>query len=186
MASLRRPGPQVPAWPRRAGTFAATSAVLASIGHWAGGGSLPNVWLLLVGAAALAGLSYPLLRREATWPQIVAALAVAQGLLHAWLMVAGAHHGSHPSHGLTASMLLAHGAATAAAAVWLRYGEQRLWSAARAAWVRLILQRRRWLADPAIPSVPEVPAAGWFPPALAAEYSPAALGVRGPPLPVGP
>src|SRR6188474_3101601 len=130
--------PTAPKPVRRAAAFGATSAILAAFAHAAGGGSLPNVWMLLLGAAFAGAATRPLLGRESPWLVIVAALAATQVFLHGWMSLLGAHHhaGGGGSFG---PMLAAHVAATAAASAWLRYGEQRLWSAARLEWVRRLL-----------------------------------------------
>lgn len=182
--------PPAPARARRAIGFGAASGALAALAHAVAGGSLPSGWLLLVGAGLVAAASAGLLGREATWPRIVVALAAAQGALHVWLAVLGPHHqGTHAGDGSEsgAGMLLAHAVATAAAATWLRYAEQRIWSAARSAWIRVLLARRRWLPDPpvlrrAAPARPDAQPVR----DLISIHVRAALGVRGPPLLVGP
>lgn len=169
----------------RAGAFGVTSAALAWLAHGIGGGALPSIWLLLVGAAAVAAAAVPLLGREATWPRITAALALAQAVLHGWLTLT-CSHAVHEEPGSGARMLTAHITATAVAVVWLRYVEQRLWSAARTAWVRLLLHRRRWLSAPARRTVPQMSAPSWVVPSMHSRHAPSARGRRGPPVPAGP
>jgi hypothetical protein len=193
MSSQRRKGPAVPARLRRSLAFASTSALLAWLAHGLGGGALPDVWFLLLGACVLMAGIYPLLGREATWVHIALGLAGAQVLLHAWLTVTAhsAEHAEHAvghgsSHGFPARMLTALVAATAAAVVWLRYGERQLWIRARQLWVAVILRRRRWLGVPAEHLQPALAPAGWLPPALATDFLVSAHGTRGPPRPAGP
>ncbi len=189
MSKPRRPGPATPARLERAAGFGATSALLGAVAHGVGGGTLPDVWLLLLGGAAAALLAIPVLGREATWPRIALALAVAQAALHLLLTTTGGHHAVHGTtagHGLTGRMLAAHVVATAVAVVWLRYAEQRLWSVARQAWVNLVLGRHRRLRIPAIGG--SRPIRTGFPPprSMLSFHLSGAVGVRGPPVPVGP
>lgn len=185
MPHRRSPGPAAPARLRRAGAFGATSAALAWLAHGIGGGALPSVWLLLVGAAVVAGAAVPVLGREATWPRITAALALAQAALHGWLTLTGSHAAHHEA-GSASRMLTAHITATVVAVVWLRYFEQRVWSAARDAWVRVMVQRRRWLPVPALHHAPAAPTGAWLVPTMHSQHPAAARGMRGPPVPVGP
>ncbi len=187
MSSRRGTGPNPPARLRRAGGFAATSAVLASTAHAAAGGGVPSVWLLALGAAVVAGAAVPLLGREATWPRIALALAAAQAALHGWLALVSGSHAGHDGHppGITAQMLLAHAVATAAAVVWLRYAEQRLWQAARRTWVLLRLWRRRWMSVPAIHERPRARPPRSEPCRNSSPRPACAHGVRGPPVLVG-
>jgi hypothetical protein len=188
MSPRRLPGPDAPARLRRAATFAATSAALASLAHAVGGAALPDLWLLGLGAAAVAAAAYPLLGREAGWPRIIVGLAMAQAALHGYLsMAAGhAHHGAHSSQGDGAAMLWAHILATGAAAVWLRLAEGRLWQQARQSWVRALLRPHALLAAPVLHRPPEQPApSGPLRRLIAAPGAPR-WGVRGPPLLVGP
>lgn len=184
-----RSGPAAPARARRAAGFAAVSSGLALVAHGAAGGALPNAWLLLAGAVPLAGGVYPLLGREATGPRIAAGLAVAQAALHGWLMLAGGHssHAGDPSgHSTAPRMLAAHAVATVAAVVWLRCAESHVWRRARDAWVRLVLDRQRWMPVPEI-SAPVPPAAATPDSrSFTTHHMTSCLGMRGPPVPVGP
>ncbi|XVQ06288.1 MFS transporter [Spirillospora sp. CA-255316] len=120
----------------RAASFAATCAVLAVLGHVAGGGSpdpvaaLAGFLIVLVPALALTG-------RERTLASIVPATAVSQVVLHVLLTVAAGpntsvdataapagdvHHGGTPGVG----MLLMHAVSMLVTSAWLEWGEARL------------------------------------------------------------
>lgn len=133
--------PAAPFQWHRAAAFAGTSALLSAIAHSSAGGALPNVWLMLVGTAALVPAAHLGLAREAGWTRILLALGLAQGALHAWLQLAAGSHHAHASHNSTLKMLTAHAVGTLAAAAWLRYGEQRVWAAARRRWLSAVLGR---------------------------------------------
>ncbi len=165
---------------RRATAFAATSAVLAGLAHAVAGGPLPNPWLLLLGAALVGAAARAVAAGEATWPRIVVGLAAAQGFLHLWMATLGTHHhAGSAAAGSSARMLLAHVVATAAAAVWLRYAEQRLWQRARLAWVRSLIRPVQFEPPPRGERVPTAPISR---PTLAESvFDAAASVVRGPP-----
>ena len=186
--SLHRPaGPRAPARGRRAASFALTSAALAWLAHGVAGGALPSPWLLLIGAVAVAACAGPVLGREASGPTIVVALLAAQLGLHGWLALTATHAGHAGGHGHTGRMVAAHLVATAAAAVWLRFAEQRIWGAARRSWIAALVLHRRWLDVPSDhPEPPRRPVGWWLPDAHIARWIPAAVGMRGPPGVVGP
>jgi hypothetical protein len=188
MSQRRLPGPDAPARLRRSATFAGTSAVLATVAHTVGGAALPDLWLLALGAAAVAAAAYPLLGREAGWPRIIVGLAVAQAALHGYLSVVAdhAHGGAAGAQVDGAAMLWAHLLATAVAAVWLRLGEDRLWQRARRSWVRALLRPNSLLAAPVRYSPPTLPAPCGPRRRRIAPPGARCWGVRGPPLLVGP
>lgn len=132
----------------RAASFAATCAVLAALGHLAGGGSvdpaavLGGFLLMLLPALALTG-------RERTLGQIVPATALSQVILHL-LLSRGAgehavaalpamehlghqHHAGPPGVG----MPLMHAVGVLVTSVWLRWVEEGLCALVRqlAGWV---------------------------------------------------
>lgn len=156
--------------------------MLSAVAHGLAGGALPSLWLLLLGAALLLPIAYLGTGREAFWPRIVIGLALAQGAFHVWLQfAAGAHH-AHAGSIDIGRMLLAHAAATLVAAVWLRYGEQRVWAAARERWLsallrgvgapRLIVPRR----------APRIPAARRAVVDHYLDIAPRVCGMRAPPM----
>lgn len=191
MLHHRRPGPAAPARLRRAVALAGTSAVLAALAHIAGGAALPDLWLLALGGAAVAGAWYPLLGHEAGWLRITLGLALAQVGLHFYLAtVAGhAHHSGAAGaagHGDPATMLIAHVLATVVAVVWLRIAEQGLWRRARQAWVRALLAPHALRTAPALTAPPPLPAPRGPVRRRVAAPAVQSWGVRGPPLLVGP
>ncbi|TDC92489.1 hypothetical protein E1292_41695 [Nonomuraea deserti] len=132
----------------RAASFAATCAVLATLGHLVGGGSfdqtaaLGGFLLLLLPALALTG-------RERTLASILPATAASQVILHTLLALsaerhAAAHHAgmdvmvhAHPAASPGFGMLLVHAASVLLTSVWLRWLEEALCSLVRqlAGWV---------------------------------------------------
>jgi hypothetical protein len=165
---------------RRATAFAGTAAALAALAHVFAGGSLPNPWLLLLGAAFAGAGVLPLVAREATWPLIVAGLAIAQGFLHLWMAALGHHHHGGAAGSVSGSrMLLAHVLATVVSAIWLRYGEQRLWNGARLAWVRSLIRSVRFEPAPSSDRPRTAPVSR--PIIRSTVFDPASAVVRGPP-----
>ncbi len=132
----------------RAGVVALAVVALAAGAHVAGGEQLPPV-LVLLALAALTGCgAHVLTGRRLSAPALLAALGGGQVLLHTALRtfaadtVAVPSHGHHqewvplaaqalthaPDGGSPLPMLLAHAAATAAAAGVLARGERAVWS----------------------------------------------------------
>jgi hypothetical protein len=104
---------------------AAGSALLAAVGgHVVGGGGLPGLPALLLGALVLAGPAWWLARDERGWERLAAAQLAAQLLAHLVFEAAGAmsEHDAGLGPGF---VLVAHVLSAAVAAAWLRAGERR-------------------------------------------------------------
>lgn len=162
----------------RAGGFALTSAVLASLAHAVAGGALPNLWLLGLGALVVGAVALPFVRREASWITIALALALAQSGLHGWLTITAHHHG----HTSVPAMLATHAVATALAVAWLSLLEERLWNASRRSWIVLVLSRRAWLPVPAVADGRPVQPPQATPRFGYDGFRPRGIGLRGPPV----
>ncbi|NUW39387.1 hypothetical protein [Nonomuraea rhodomycinica] len=148
-------------WVRAAG-FAATCAVLATLGHLAGGGSfdpkaaLGGVLLLMVPALALTG-------RERVLGEIVPATALSQVVLHALLGQGAAEHPmpalpdmAHLHHqpqpmSMSTGMLVMHALGVLVTSAWLRWAEAGLCA--------LVRQLAGWVLRPLLALL--LLAAGW-------------------------
>jgi hypothetical protein len=155
----------------RAASFAAACAVLATLGHLAGGGSfdrsamLTGFLIILVPALALTG-------RERTLASILPATAVSQIVLHVLLSAA---HGPGPAAAVPAApmgggagmeamehgapglgMLLMHAVGVLVTSAWLEWGEARLCALVRqlAGWVLRPLLVLLYLVAGAAPAGP--------------------------------
>lgn len=158
----------------RAWALGVASAGLAAAGHIAGGGHLePASMALLAAGASVAG--YGWLSRERGLVAIWTAVVAVQGAGH---VLAGVGH----THAMDARMLMGHLVAAAVLAGFLRWGEARVFAAARRRYLEWSVAVRSALAG-----LPELPA--WRPAPVAA--SPVAHGRtpswtvrgRGPPRP---
>lgn len=163
------------------GTALATlSGLLTTVGHVAGGGTLPDVGLLLVLVPLLAGMVVALAERSRGLPGTLVTLAVGQLALHQLLTVL---HPAHPTADGALSgtgMLVLHALVTLVTAVALRHAERGV-GALQAA-LCAVLPRRLTPppADRPLTARP-VPDAGL--PALLARALATAVPRRGPPVP---
>lgn len=107
----------------RAWVLGASSVALATAGHILGGGHLEPVFvLLLFGAISLSAFGW--LRRERGLLAITATVAVLQVLAHLAFSVGHAHS-------VSVSMLAGHAVVALLLAIFLRWGEARVYAVAR-------------------------------------------------------
>jgi hypothetical protein len=139
----------------RAWVLGGSSTALSVGGHLLGGGHVEPVLVALLTALA-AGVGYAWLRRERGLIPLVGAVIASQVLTHVALSA------GHP-HG--ASMVMAHAAAAVALACFLRWGEARVFAAARRRYLRWLVALRlaqagRIAVRPWNPGVPATSAVG--------------------------
>ena len=156
----------------RGAVLAGLSAVLAAVGHAAGGGTLPDLAVLVPVLPVLAWMFTGSASRCTSFAGTVAVLAVGQFVLHNAIELL---HPSHPA----SSMLAMHAVTTVVTALALRHADRG--SAALTAALRRVLPRRLVPppADRPLPTL-AVPA-----PAVAARLTHAfvvAHARRGPPV----
>jgi hypothetical protein len=125
----------------RGGVLAALSTLLTAAGHVAGGGSLPDLALLVVLVPMLAGVLASVARRCTSAGSAVLTLAAGQLALHHLLVL------MHPSHQETgpavltgAAMVPMHAVATLVTAVMVRTADRALVALVGA--LRRVLPRR--------------------------------------------
>jgi len=122
-------GPTTPRWRLlRSMAFSGIATALAALGHVVGGGEGPDVAVLVVGGAAVAGLCMGLSARRRTFSTILALLAASQLTFHALFSIdvhAMARHSSMlPNH--PGRMLAFHLLAIALSALVLAKGDAAL------------------------------------------------------------
>jgi hypothetical protein len=150
--------------PVRGVALAVLSAMLTAVGHVAGGGTVPDLAVLVVLCPLLAGLFVTIAERAHGTAGTIGGLAVGQLVLHQLMVLL------HPAHLLVqepavpagAAMLGMHAAVTLATAVALRHADRAVLALLAA--LRRVLPRRpipppadRPLPTRAVPG-PEVPA----------------------------
>jgi hypothetical protein len=133
----------------RAAIFGGMSLLLATAGHLAGGGALPDAALLTLTGVGLALVAASLTARRVRFATVVSVLAVEQLLVHLLFHAASVGNGCAdvvmPGHAMTAttvcggavssgaadgwSMLLGHSVAVLVIAWLLARGERWLWRA---------------------------------------------------------
>jgi hypothetical protein len=138
--------------------LAAVSAVLAALGHLAGGGALPDLAVLVVLLPLLAGGFTALADRSRSAVGAVGVLGLGQLALHQLLELLSAGHAGHTGTPAGTGMFAMHAGATLVTAAALRFADRAV--AALGAALRRVLPRRR--------------------PALAADRPLATLAVPGP------
>lgn len=129
--------------PFRGLALAALSALLTAAGHVAGGGSLPDLAMLVVLLPLLAGVFVSLAQRRRSLAATIVTLGLGQLALHELMTLL------HPAHAATngtvpsdAAMLGAHAAVTLVIAVAVRHADT-AWDAVLAAIRRLVPRRLR-------------------------------------------
>ena len=156
----------------RGAVLAGLSAVLAAVGHAAGGGTLPDMAVLVPALPVLAWMFTGAASRCTGFTGTVAVLAVGQFVLHNAIELLHPHHGG-------STMLTMHAVATVVTAFALRHADRG--TAALRAALRRVLPRRL-LPPPADPPLPALAVPG---PAVAARLTRAfvvAHARRGPPV----
>jgi hypothetical protein len=172
----------------RAVVFATVCVALAITGHlMASHAPVPPV-AVVGGLALMTAAGSALAGTERSLGTIFAALLAGQFVLHA--LFAAAQYGQQPAHGQAmapsssgTAMTLAHVAAAAVSAWWLRRGERATWGLARRIAAVILRPARALLARPpvrAAPRVPVAPAAARRPGATVLRH---VVVRRGPPAP---
>jgi hypothetical protein len=123
----------------RGGVLVGLTALLTTAGHLAGGGTLPDLALLVVLLPALAWPVVALADRCRGPVATVAVLGGGQLLLHELLSTSHAHHASAPEPD-GPSMLATHAVATLLTAAVLRFADRGLAAVSHA--LRRVVQRR--------------------------------------------
>lgn len=119
----------------RGSALALISAVLTTAGHAAGGGSLPDLALLLVLVPLLCGALVTVADRATGVAGLIATLATGQLALHHLLELLHPAHAAGPAVLGPAAMWVMHGAATLVLAGAVRYADDAV-AAVRGARVR--------------------------------------------------
>jgi hypothetical protein len=160
----------------RGAVLAGLSALLAAAGHAAGGGTVPDLAVLVLVLPLLAwGFAGPA-RRCRGLAGTIAILAVGQLVLHNAIELL---HASHPSPGPGIQMLATHAVATLCTAIALRHADRG--AAALAAALRRVLPRRL-VPPPADRPLPVLAVPGPALPARLARAFAVAHARRGPPV----
>ncbi|GAA2573169.1 hypothetical protein [Pseudonocardia hydrocarbonoxydans] len=107
----------------RASALALISALLTVAGHAAGGGSLPDLGLLVVLVPLLCGALVTVADRATGLAGLVGTLAAGQFVLHHLLVLLHPAHAAGPAVLGPAAMWVMHGAATLVLAGALRYAD---------------------------------------------------------------
>lgn len=132
--------------PLRGVALAALSALLTAVGHVAGGGTLPDLALLVVLLPLLAGVFVALAQRHRGLAGTIGTLGLGQLALHELMTLLHPAHLAHAAAGApgpsAAAMVGAHAAVTLAVAVAVRHADA-AWDALRAAIGRLVPRRLR-------------------------------------------
>lgn len=125
----------------RGAVLAGLSALLAAVGHAAGGGALPDLALMVVFLPLLGCVFVAAAERSRSILGTVSVLAVGQLAMH-YLIEAlhDAHHTAQAAPAYGAGMLVMHAAATLVTAVALRLAERAV--AALGAALRRVVPRR--------------------------------------------
>lgn len=114
----------------RSAVFALVAGQLALIGHVVGGGQAPSLAPLAV-VTALVGFSISgFARKERSFPTLVGAMALAQGLFH--LGFVGSTHADHATALDVRRMIVFHVIAAVLTSLVLAYGERALFRLAKA------------------------------------------------------
>jgi hypothetical protein len=111
----------------RAAVLAIVTTVLAAVGHLAGGGSLPDITVLVVLLPLLAGVFSTLAERARSTVGTLAVLGAGQLALHHLIELLNPSHAAHHGAGADASstgMLAVHVGATLLTAAVLRYADR--------------------------------------------------------------
>lgn len=111
----------------RAAVLAVVTTVLTAVGHLAGGGSLPDVTVLVVLLPLLAGVVSTLAERLRGTAGTLAVLATGQLALHHLIELLNPTHAAHHLAGpgtSSGTMLATHAAATLLTAAALRYADR--------------------------------------------------------------
>ncbi len=141
--------------------LALLSALLTAAGHSAGGGSLPDLALLVVLLPLLSAVLVTLAERATGPVGIVVVLAAGQLTLHHLMVLLHPAHHAAPAVFDPAGMVMMHAAATAVVALAVRYADVAV--AAVVAALRRVLPRRpvpRPADRPLTVLVPAAPAVG--------------------------
>jgi hypothetical protein len=148
----------------RAVVFATVCVGLAITGHlMASHAPVPPV-AAVAGLVLMTAAGSALAGTERSLATIFSGLLAGQFVLHA--LFAAAQHGQQPAHGQAmapsssgAAMTLAHVAAAAVSAWWLRRGERAVWGLARRIAAVVLRPARALLVRPPVPAAARVPAA---------------------------
>jgi hypothetical protein len=160
----------------RGAVLAGLSALLAAVGHMAGGGTVPGLAVLVLTLPLLAWAFTGAASRCRGFAGTVAVLAVGQFVLHNAIELL---HTSHPGTAQGTQMLATHAVATLCTALALRHADRG--AAALVAALRRILPRRL-VPPPADRPLPMLAVGG---PAVSARLARAfavARSRRGPPV----
>ncbi|WP_067491541.1 hypothetical protein [Actinomadura hibisca] len=147
----------------RAVVFTTVCVTLATLGHAFASGAEVPAWAVLTGFAGTLLFTLALAGHERSLPTILGGLLGGQFALHSLFAdasapVADGHHAvAMPAHDSGMAMTLAHIAAAALSAWWLRRGERAIWALGR----RLAARPARLLLPAAEPPAlpPRVPVA---------------------------
>jgi hypothetical protein len=160
----------------RGAVLAGLSALLAAVGHAAGGGTVPDMAVLVLLLPLLAWGFTGAARRCRGFAGTIAVLAVGQLVLHYAIELL---HASHPSPGPGTQMLVTHAVATLCTAIALRHADRG--AAALAVALRRVLPRRL-MPPPADRPLPVLVLPGPAVPARLARAFAVAHARRGPPV----
>lgn len=131
----------------RGAALAGFSALLTAVGHVAGGGTVPDLAVLVLLLPLLAGLFAGLARRCRGVPAMIAVLGAGQFILHHLMeLLHPANHPSAPPLLFGESTLWTHAAVTVVTAIALSHADQALAALVRA--LGRVLPRR--LAPPPV------------------------------------
>lgn len=160
--------------------LAAFSALLTAVGHTAGGGTVPDLAILVVLFPLLAGLFVTVAERCRSTAATVAVLGVGQLALHELMeLLHPVHQTAHAALPAGSQMLAMHAAVTLVTAVALRHADRAV--SGLAALLRRVLPRRA-APPPADRPLPVLAAPGPAVPTRLASALSAAHVRRGPPV----
>jgi hypothetical protein len=163
----------------RGWSLAGLSTLLTAVGHAAGGGTAPDLTVLVILFPLLAGLFTTMAQRSGSMARTVAVLGVGQLALHQSMELL---HPTHPAAGTLApgaQMIAMHAAATLVTAVALRHADRGIAGLLNA--LRRVLPRRL-SPPPADRPLPVLAVPGPAIPARLARAFAVAHSRRGPPV----
>ncbi|MGH3569916.1 MAG: hypothetical protein ACRDRH_28680 [Pseudonocardia sp.] len=164
----------------RGAALAALCTLLTAMGHVAGGGSIPDIAVLVVLFPLLTGMLAARAQRCASVTGTVMTLTAGQfGLHHLLVLLHPSHHGTGPATLGGTGMLAMHAATTLVTAVLVRRADRAL--GALAAALRRVVPRRLAVAAVDVP-LPALPVPGPAVPARRARALAASALRRGPPV----
>ncbi|MGH3612371.1 MAG: hypothetical protein ACRDRK_07185 [Pseudonocardia sp.] len=164
----------------RATALAALCTLLTAMGHVAGGGSIPDIAVLVVLFPLLAGVPAARAQRCASVTGTVVTLAAGQlGLHHLLVLLHPSHHETGPAPLNGTGMLALHATTTLIMAVLVRHADRAL--VALTAALRRMVPRRLAVVAVDVP-LPALPVPGPAVPARRARAFAASALRRGPPV----